>query len=524
MPVPPSASAASSRLDLELDPATGRLTGPSLQRYRRLSARFSEVGFEAPLISERMRLANINSVVSRSCLAMEYGSEAPLDVLFRLFVLRFGQPAELVEAALGPQLLNELQADQVLYASAPGRLRAAFQILSSRELLLCKDDILLEDPSAGLRPDLVLGAGTASATVAMLAIHTPGGTVLDMGCGGGIQSFLAVQAGAGRTVGVDISPRALQFAAVNTVLNGMEAGCTWRQGSFFEPLEPDQRFDLIVCNPPFFISPSRALLYRDSGLEADGLGQLLLREIPQHLQPGGYGVVLMNWYHQTEKDWTERPAAWLQQSGCDALLVSLRCDAPMAYVHGWLNEEVFDQSQKLDQLLRDWMAYYRQLNAGAFTLGAIVLRRRPDGSEGSIRTLVCEGPFPSTPCGRQLLRIFANHDCMEQHDSVHGILSLRPAIPADCELAVIQRPAPDSGRLEVAGAMLRQGGGLRQEARLDPNIYRLLSTADGQTSLADLTGQLAGLLGRDPQALERGVAELAVRLAAGGLLELRASE
>ena len=62
---------------------------------------------------------------------------------------------------------------------------------------------------------------------------------------------------------VDVNPRALRYAALNARLNGL-ANVETREGSWLEPVA-DERFDLVVCNPPYVLSPDRDYLFRDGG-------------------------------------------------------------------------------------------------------------------------------------------------------------------------------------------------------------------------------------------------------------------
>jgi methylase of polypeptide subunit release factors len=56
-----------------------------------------------------------------------------------------------------------------------------------------------------------------------------------------------------RVLATDVSPRAVNFAAFNAQLN-LTPNIEHRVGSWFEPVG-DERFDTLVCNPPYVISP-----------------------------------------------------------------------------------------------------------------------------------------------------------------------------------------------------------------------------------------------------------------------------
>lgn len=77
-----------------------------------------------------------------------------------------------------------------------------------------------------------------------------GGEVLDVGTGSGIQAIIAAKY-ADRVVGVDINERALEVAAENAELNGVADRCEFRKGDLFSPIRKNERFDLIIFNPPY---------------------------------------------------------------------------------------------------------------------------------------------------------------------------------------------------------------------------------------------------------------------------------
>lgn len=77
-----------------------------------------------------------------------------------------------------------------------------------------------------------------------LEVH-PGETVVDVGCGSGVLSFVAAKLGAGRIYGSDISEESVRVAAENARLLGLADRTEFRAGSLFEPLR-DVTADVII--------------------------------------------------------------------------------------------------------------------------------------------------------------------------------------------------------------------------------------------------------------------------------------
>ena len=73
----------------------------------------------------------------------------------------------------------------------------------------------------------------------------PGETVVDVGCGSGILSFVAAKLGAERAYGSDISGESVRVATENARLLGLADRTEFRVGSLFEPLR-DVTADVII--------------------------------------------------------------------------------------------------------------------------------------------------------------------------------------------------------------------------------------------------------------------------------------
>ena len=157
--------------------------------------------------------------------------EDPAATLLDLFTLGARIPRAQVEAALpalgveGAQRLGLLEADgegpdspvRALWELAP---YSAQDDLWEIEWWIASDLSELAT-DAPLGPEHVLGVGGASLTLARITPRERVGSVLDLGCGGGIQALHASRH-AERVVATDLSERALGVAAFNAALNGID--------------------------------------------------------------------------------------------------------------------------------------------------------------------------------------------------------------------------------------------------------------------------------------------------------------
>lgn len=140
-----------------------------------------------------------------------------------------------------------------------------------------------------------------------------GKRVLDVGTGTGVLGFLLLQAGATSVVGTDLEPRAVACANENASALGFPESRFRAVEADLFPSEGDERWALVVCNPPWI--PARPRTPLDRAIY-DPEGEILsrfLEALPEHLAPGGEGWLILS-------DLPERLG--LRESGAVEALVS----------------------------------------------------------------------------------------------------------------------------------------------------------------------------------------------------------
>lgn len=335
---------------------------------------------------------------------------ATLAKLFRLGMPVHHGEAEQALAPVGAGVLidtglAELEQDQL-------RLRAR---ISEYEGLLIASDLLGPSQPA----DVVMGASPAARRVDRLTTRRRVRTALDLGTGPGIQALRAAPHSE-RVVAVDVSERALAFARFNIALNGVD-NVELRQGSWFEPVE-GERFDLIVANPPYVVSPDTELLYRDGDLPADAVTEKLVQEAPAHLEDDGFAHVMGNWIHGREEDWRAPLERWVAGSGCDALLLRYPVLDLVHYAAHWNLLRASEGAPPFLAAVDRWLDYYRKEGIEAISDGMVVLRRCAGGGNW-VRAIEVPGS-PTGHAGDHVQRLFAARD---RRDEAARATRFRPA-------------------------------------------------------------------------------------------------
>ena len=115
-------------------------------------------------------------------------------------------------------------------------------------------------------------------------------SVLDMGTGSGVCAMFAARR-ARRVVAVDVNPAAIRCATANAWLNGVQDIVEVRHGDLFAPLH-DERFDLVLFNPPFLRGTPVDDL--DRAWRSEDVAERFADGLRSHLKPSGHALMLLS--------------------------------------------------------------------------------------------------------------------------------------------------------------------------------------------------------------------------------------
>jgi methylase of polypeptide subunit release factors len=412
-----------------------------------------------------------------------------LATIVRVFFLQRSVPTSDVVEALGRPCVEALETMGL--AAVGDELVPRVRILPIGRLLVAADGYATGDDPA----DYVAVYTPTSRLCDSLTPRPRVARALDVGTGSGIHALLAASH-AQHVVATDVNRRALAFTELNAALNGL-TNVECRQGSLFEPVA-GETFDLITCNAPYVVSPEQRWAYRDSGFQADGISERLVREAAAHLTDGGYATLLVSWVAPDEDEPDVRVLDWVERTQCDSWILSIWESDPLGHASEW-NSHL--EGEAFDRALDEWTTYFENLDIRWISEGAVLLHKRPGGGTARVDSVEDD---ELEVAGEQIQRAFAARARLAELDGDDELLDLRLSLAM--RLGLEEELEPRKGRASVVDARVRLSEGTSTELEVEPGLLEVVASLDGRTSLRKVIEELE-LSDLEPDAV-RAVREL----------------
>jgi len=128
-------------------------------------------------------------------------------------------------------------------------------------------------------------------------------TVIDVGCGSGIQSLNALMQGASKVVALDLNEKAIEATKKNCKKENFGEEIQTLKSNLFENYS-GEKADVIIFNPPYIVTDEIKYIDLDGGKNGRETLNRFLEQFPKHLKKGGMCYFIqtdINGYRQTEK-------------------------------------------------------------------------------------------------------------------------------------------------------------------------------------------------------------------------------
>jgi methylase of polypeptide subunit release factors len=450
--------------------------------------------------------------ISQSHLLTLYLLGVPLEpsrlpTLFRWFWI--GVPVDRPTAAqfIPDRILDLLLASGLLVPD-PGGLASPIRLSPFNEFFIASDHAVSR--AGALHADTVLWPNPTSLMCHHLSMPAPVGRTLDLGTGNGVIA-LAAASHSSSVIATDLNPRAREFCLFNAALNGV-SNIQFREGSAFEPVR-GERFDLILANPPFFVTPSVRRVYSDNSMELDGFCRTLIQQAPEYLNENGYCQMLIEWVQIKGQPWRERLAEWVAGLECDVWVMSAYTRSIADYSLIRVQDDRADPAAQAAQVT-SWLSYFESRQVEAIYGGVVTLRRKSGRHWVRMEELQAE---LQRPFGAFLRRVFDNRDYLDTHND-EQLLETRPSLAPSA--GMIQRFAISPEGWKLASLDLHLNEGLPYTLALQPQVADFVALCNGQRTLREIADQTAAANGVDPELVRRESCRIVRQFADRGMLTL----
>jgi hypothetical protein len=433
---------------------------------------------------------------------------SPLNTLIRLFLIEAPCNMDAVKLAVLPMKLESLVEAGIVQMDGAS-VTAAVKLMPYKNFHIAFDlPCMLQ---SGSRKNYVMGIGSSTLTLANLTIRKQSRRTLDLGAGCGIHAFLAA-GHSGSVIATDLNPRAVRFAEFNARLNNLShVQCL--EGDLFGPVK-GEKFDLVVSNPPFVISPETQYIYRDGGMEGDRITQKIISEVPEFLNEGGYCQILCNWAELRGQDWKDRLHKWFEGTGCDAWVLRSETLDAETYALTWIRHTEKAETGQFPQQFQKWMDYYETQGIASMGAGLITLRR----SGGRLNWFRADDAPEKMqgPCGDDIVRGFELRDFLETITDDSMLLNSQFRISPEARLERQSKPSSE-GWLDES-VRLRLATGLTYSGNIDHFVANMLIKCNGQRKLGDLMNDMAQALQTDAEKIRASFCSIVRHLVERGFL------
>jgi methylase of polypeptide subunit release factors len=478
---------------------------------RRIGEFFSDSGYTREALRDTLELTELpwRKLRNRHFLLHKTEGKTPLHQLAKIFYL--GQCTDaLLLRKLIPDAIFGLMQDAGMLELAGGVVKPLCMAAPLEHLVLISDQIT--NMEMELMPDLVLLPNPTTLTVSRFMMRKPAATAFDLGTGCGALALL-LAASTERVLGSDINARAIEFARFNAALNGV-GNVDFEVGDALEPAKGRQ-FDLIVANPPFFVSAERQFVFCDSPMDLDGFSRMLAREAPNYLKEGGFFQMMCEWVELDGQRWQDRLDEWFTGNRCDVFVIKGFEFGAAKYAHERLFEANPLHPERDLEIFERRLAYYRQRNVKSVHGGLIAMRRKA----GSNWVRIEDIPHPpQSVFDEDVAARFAGQD-LAAWAADDQLLDWKPVLGSRVRLR--QELIAHDGRWQTTMQRIDLVEGLASSLALEPLVARVVCRLDGNHSVREHAAGLAAETGADAAVAQAEVLRLIRRLGAGGFLDLR---
>jgi carbamoyltransferase len=306
----------------------------------------------------------------------------PLDILIRVFFLGLPEADRVVSELFHPPEMSLLRRAGLLADDESGCLTSPVTLWPCSSLLIATDWIAEWCPEDESSPAVrrVMSLGWDSYSLAHAVPSAIEGPALDLCTGSGVIALQMASRGH-EVVGVDINPRAVNFATFNALFNGLPRARFFCGDLFdFAHEHPSLPWAFISANPPFVPAPStEQLLYRSGGPSGEDVLSRIVAGCVEHLAPRGICQIVTELVDTQVERYEDKVSRWLGGSRdfAGAVLFQGAPWTPMTHAARYSHEGGVPCPRHGHIAAFDWVDTFNRVHLKSIDFGFILLHRSP---------------------------------------------------------------------------------------------------------------------------------------------------
>ena len=343
------------------------IKGLSIRDLLPLFNRLKELEFTEEKIYSRLQVPDKEFILSTYLpfyLRIRMKENTLLDRLIKLFLFAMPLKNEEINDLFDRSLLD--------FCIKVGLIENNDGVYSSNtDLYPCMNGFFATDHqfSPRFKKHHVYPLGYDSYMLARGMVNTPSENTLDLCTGSGVQAITAAKF-SGKVTGVDVNPRALNFARFNALLNQVK-NVKFVLGDLYEPVK-NEKFDMILANPPFVPAPRQNLYFRDGNESGEGILEKIIAGIPSHLNDEGYAQIVTLLVFMKGQDYNDKLFRWLNFSHYNILTLATRYIDVEPFILGHINPD--RKFSEYCDMVESWALNYKENNITKLADGLINIK------------------------------------------------------------------------------------------------------------------------------------------------------
>ncbi len=442
---------------------------------KRLREIFINAGYNEPAIYKALDIPYFTMMSLYSLpifLNFKLIDDTPFNKLVKLFLISQSlKKEELLQDLFTEEDINALAAMRIL-SEKENRVSSLIDIYPCMGTFIATDHRFTDHKSTRA----VMYLSKDSFTLALGTIREPVKRTLDLCTGSGVQAILAARHSE-EVIGIDINPRAINFAEFNSIFNQVE-NIRFLEGDLFAPVE-GERFNLIVANPPFVPHPGnkKKLFFRDGGYSGEAILDGILMNIHRFLTEKGRCHIFTEVLLRKKHDYMEKLSGTLGDKPFDILVLAGNHIPSEMYAIGHL-KYTGEYSEFTTELV-EWLKCLYENGITQIAEGLITLSPTEDGTSPAHSIL--QYRIPNRAFGHKVAQYFASlKDSAEERD----ISALIPIL--NDEVNYIWKGRSPAGTETYSVEFSEEG--LPIEEPLSPGETEILELCDGKRTAEKVAG------------------------------------